>query len=494
MDPKRFLQFSVAGFAVVATAAYGLSTSQAATTSGFLSRNGAELMLNGKPYTYVSFNAYGMTGQETGTPYSRSVDDTYFASLPANSLTRTWAWKNNGLSGVETAVASAQAHNQMLILSLSEGAGFDGQGKKDQAWFASGYKTDLLPWVKQVVTKYKDSSAVGMWEIMNEPGNKGAVSGSISNATMKAFFDDVAATIKGIDKNHLAETGTMDANQAGTSDFGALHSGPNIDVASIHDYADEYEGGVLVSGNYTQAVSALKAAGVNKPIIVGEVGVRGADSSCAHTRDQRANIFKQKFDAYFKAGASGINIWNWYPTKYNNCENGESIYPGDPTVAAVKNYKTFAVSIQSVASTSSTSSTVVRPTVPRLSTVDTIQPVISPTTPTSSSAGFAFSGAWEHDSGNYTYENGAKATAAFTGTSVTVIGTKDAHHGTADVYIDGNKAASINEQSASRMENVTVFAAKVNAGTHTIEIVNTSKVDNDPWNGVIALTRLSSST
>lgn len=349
----------MATLTAVTVVGFGLSQTQANAAGGFLSRNGAQLTLNGKPYTYVSFNAYGLTGQETGTPYSKSVVDAYFASLPTKSLTRTWAWKNNGLNGVDTVVSSAAANNQMVILSLSEGAGFDGEGKKDEAWFANGYKTDLLPWVRTIVAKHKDSEAVGMWEIMNEPGNKAAINGTVSNATMKAFFEAVAGEVKAIDKNHLVTTGTMDANQHGMSDFGALHSSANIDVASIHEYADEYEGGVIISSNYTQGVAKLKAAGINKPVILGEVGVQGADSGC-RSRDARVAVVKQKADAYLAAGASGINLWNWFPVNHNQCSHGQSIHPGDPLISFVKSYKgnvvTAATSSSSTSAKPSTSS------------------------------------------------------------------------------------------------------------------------------------------
>jgi mannan endo-1,4-beta-mannosidase len=371
------------------TAGVGFAVAQprADAAGGFLSRSGAQLTLNGKPYTYVSFNAYGMTGQETGTPYADSVLDGYFASLPSKSLTRTWAWKNNGMSGIDSVVASAESNNQMVILSLSEGAGFDHLGKKDEAWFASGYKTDLLPWVRQVVAKHKDSEAVGMWEIMNEPGNKSAVNGSISNATMKSFFDTVAAEIKAIDKNHLVTTGTMDANQQGMSDFGNLHAGTNIDVASIHEYADEYEGGILVSSNYTQGVAKLKAAGVDKPVILGEVGVPGADSGC-RTREARVQVVQQKADAYFAAGADGINLWNWFPNKNNTCQAGQSIYPGDPLLTFVKTYKgasqqTGGTSTPSTApkptSSTSTTSTTTKPTGPTMKTNEVTSKLTLPT-------------------------------------------------------------------------------------------------------------------
>jgi mannan endo-1,4-beta-mannosidase len=524
---KRAIVISAAGLTAVASIAIGLAQAPSANAaSGYLSRSGAQLMLNGKPYTYLSFNAYGMTGQETGTPYSRSVLDGYFSALPTKSLTRTWAWKNNGMSGIDNVVASATANNQMVIFSLSEGAGYDHLGKKDEAWFANGYKSDLLPWVRQVVTKYKDSQAVGMWEIMNEPGNKSAINGTVSNTTMKSFFDTVAGEIKAIDKNHLVTTGTMDANQHGMSDFGNLHAGSNIDVASIHEYADEYEGGILVSNNYTQGVAKLRAAGVNKPVILGEVGVPGADNAGCRSRAERVNVVQRKADAYLAAGASGINLWNWFPANHNQCVAGQSIYPGDPLIGFVRSYKGVSQntggpvatvppsSVPTTAKPPASSSTSQKPssssTSQKPSTSVTAAPGIPvvPVTPPSgggsatfddNNAAIAYTGTWKvaHEAGkfggsdHYTYANGAKASMTFSGNKVQIYSAKASHHGTADVLIDGKKVGSINQFSWQRLDNQLVFAsATLGTGNHTLTIVNTTPVNSNPWDGVIALDRI----
>lgn len=327
---------AIATAVVTASAAIGLFMAKSNAAESGLGVSGSNLTLNGKVYQYVSFNAYGMTGQQTGTPYSSQDDEEIFRSLPPNSLVRTWAFKHNGMEGVDRVVQAAEATNQMVILSVSNGASEDGQPRHGTAFFEGGYEEELLPWVRELVIKYKDSPAIGMWEIMNEPGNENATDGDVSASAMKGFFDGVAAEIKKIDPDTLVESGTMDPKQKGMSDFGNLHSSPDIDVVSVHEYADQFEGGALISGNFTSAQQQLKSAGVNKPIILGEVGVRGADGNCAHSRQERVGIMQQKIDRYLSSGAAGINIWNYFNTEQNECDFGESIHAGDPLVAAVK--------------------------------------------------------------------------------------------------------------------------------------------------------------
>lgn len=325
------------------TPSAGPRTARAArrAPSPTLRRSGPDLILDGAPYRYVGVNAYGLNGQETGAPYPQAAIDSLFRALPPTTLTRTWAWRSNGADSLAPIIRSAERHGQKLILSLSEGAGWDSpRVTRTEAWFAQGFKRDLLPWVDEVVSRYRNSSAIGMWEIMNEPGNRGGTRGPVSTRTMKTFFDTVAARIKANDPHHLVETGTMDAKQWGTGNWIELNSGPNIDVMSVHDYADEYEHGAPVSWNFLDI--RTKIAAVGKPVIIGEVGVRGADpgTGCIRDRKRRAVIYRQKFDSYFARGVDGINIWNWYPRKSNQCDSGESLYNGDPTMQLLRRYPT----------------------------------------------------------------------------------------------------------------------------------------------------------
>ncbi|MCQ4799355.1 hypothetical protein, partial [Eggerthella lenta] len=52
---------------------------------------------------------------------------------------------------------------------------------------------------------------------------------------------------------------------------------------------------------------------------------------------------------------------------------------------------------------------------------------------------------------------GKEATVEFTGTKVWLTGTIDTSHGPADVYIDGNKVASINTKSDKRKLQQRIF-------------------------------------
>ena len=107
--------------------------------------------------------------------------------------------------------------------------------------------------------------------------------------------------------------------------------------------------------------------------------------------------------------------------------------------------------------------------------------VISVTdTDVSDGKGFTYTG-WTAQSGSEFIEgnsmwanSGAEATLKFTGTKVWLYGTKDPSHGTADIYIDGNKVDTINTNAGSRSTGQEIYeSADLSDGEHTLQIVNT---------------------
>ena len=279
-----------------------------------------------------------MAGCETGRAYSDAQMDTFFGSLRPLGLTRAWAFEAQGINGVARMVHWAETHSQLLVLSLADGPGFcnesdgrvGGEGSgKSEAWYAGGYKTRYLPWLQTVVTRFKNSSAIGMWELMNEPGGA-------SNETIRAFLDDAAAHVKAIDSVHLVLSGSQAEYVRGTTDFAYAHAGPNIDVASLHEYDYDANGShTIVSPHLQPILNALKS--LDKPLIISEVGIdAGSDSDCTNFDTRRA-AFKQKLDAYLgRDGVVGMTVWAWVPAERPGCSNEAS--SDDPVMGLLKSY------------------------------------------------------------------------------------------------------------------------------------------------------------
>ncbi|WP_185949826.1 RICIN domain-containing protein [Microbispora sp. KK1-11] len=309
--------------------------------AGFVYRSGRNLMLNGNLYRFAGFNAFGMTGCATGDPWTRAQLDTYFSGLPPVAMSRTWAFKSYGVDELDVIVERAQAHGQKLILSLANQGADCGEAAKDAAWYQGGFRGAYLSWVREVVTRYKNSPAIGMWEIINEPGHRTT---GVTTSMIKAFLDETAAVIKTIDPHHLIESGAMAefTEGTGTSDnYGTLHSGPNIDVGSLHEYDQDHNDQVL-SRHLAPTLSQLYR--LNKPFIVGETGIV-AGPGCAVTTQQRAAMFKKEFDGYFLSGVSGVLIWTYSPNPRTSdpedaCMHQVRAPDPDPAIAMVGDYTT----------------------------------------------------------------------------------------------------------------------------------------------------------
>jgi hypothetical protein len=316
-----------------------------AAPAGDVYRQGHNLMLDGSLYRFVGFNAYGMQGCETGTSWTNAQLDAYFSQLPPHSMTRTWALQPWGTSALDRIVASADAHQQKLILSLADGpsncetdgAALDGTGQpvhghgKQNSWYASGYQTTYLPWVSTVAARYTGSTAIGMWEIMNEPGSQTTV----DTTTMKAFLDSAAAAIKTADPNHLVETGTLAEYTPGTTDYQLIHSGADIDVGSLHEYDYDYnQSNTILSPHLAPTLHGLYTNG--KPLIVGETGILSGGTGCRTSQAGRATADRQKFDAYLLSGAAGVLVWNYSPNSPTGC--AYTVGPGDPLIGVVTGY------------------------------------------------------------------------------------------------------------------------------------------------------------
>lgn len=309
------------------------------TTSGFVTQSGQNLMLNGKVFKFIGFDAYGMTGCYSGTAWTTAQLDTYFSSLPAEGVTRLWAMQEYGTSSINTVLTEAAKYNQHVILTLSNDSstcdtGDGPSGNKADSYYQTGYQSTLIPWINSIVPMFKNNKSVMMWEIMNEPVEE-------TESIMQPFLKATSNAIRADDPNHLIAVGGDDAaNFGGNSNFTTDQNLPNINAIGFHDYAWDYEGKVEVSGNFTTAQSTAKS--LNKPLYTGEAGVEGGSScngSNGLTPANRVTYLTTKANDYFNGGLSGILFWEYEPSQASwvtSC--AYEMYPGDPMITAVKNY------------------------------------------------------------------------------------------------------------------------------------------------------------
>jgi hypothetical protein len=346
----RRIAFSSSLVVAATIAAGGTSANSGAhQLSGFVTASGRSFMLNGAAFRFIGFNAYGMAGCYDGSPWTTARLDAYFSKLPANGVTRIWAFRSAGADVIASILTEAAKYNQRLILTLgdddsacgeTDGAvGGAGSGKTKE-FYREGWKNRYLAWVNTIVPAFKDNPSIMMWEVANEPGQAGYLP---TASEMQAYLKGASDAIRAADPNHLIGAGAnYPGNFRGAANYTAVMKLPNIDAVSFHEYSYEYEKGAVVSGNFASAKQASQV--VNKPFYAGEVGVR-AGATCGDVRysslslDSRLNFLKQKTDDYFANGIGGVLYWEYEPHRAGwVADCAYEMYPSDPMVPMVQNY------------------------------------------------------------------------------------------------------------------------------------------------------------
>ncbi len=352
-------------------------TSKPKIISPFLEARGTKLYLFDQPYTFTGVNAYyaaSFYGHNSGCGGMIENPDKFFSSLRPNSIVRMWAYQGTmainpktrklDWAGLDRVIKSAQNNNQRLILVLGDQSGTcDDSLWKDQNWYAGGFMNIYNPkgfhpysyidYVKEVANRYKNSTAIAMWELINEPeastcdpGHSGTACYKFQSCpdakaaanSLRYFFDTVGGEIKKIDKNHLISSGVIGNGQCGAiyHDYKYIHESPSIDVASYHDYDSP---DIAMPGDQWNGLQFRLAQmkSINKPLFVGEAGMLAQDNlpNCI-TLWERHNKMKAKLDAQFAAGIAGFLIWSWSGSNGGTCNY--DAYPSDPLLSLIYSY------------------------------------------------------------------------------------------------------------------------------------------------------------
>jgi hypothetical protein len=323
----------------------------------------------------VGVNAYEIatdwgTNAGCGADVSNAQLDQLFASLPPNSLVRFWAFQGTMATNINTGqidwapldrvFATAAAYKQRLIVALTDQGGTcDGDHWQDPSWYDGGFKTvfndptttdgrGLTPlsywnYLQDVVSRYANSPALGMWEPISEPeastcpvqyeplncsGHQTCPDEPSAASALRYFFDTVGAEIHAIDPDHLIESGLIGGGQCGTqgADYEYVSASPGVNVLSYHDY---YPGTALGGDQWNGlAIRMAQARAMGKPIIGGEVGIDADDIPGCEGTSARNVAFQAKTQTQMAAGSAGVLAWDWVPSPAGTCNT--DIGPADP--------------------------------------------------------------------------------------------------------------------------------------------------------------------
>jgi mannan endo-1,4-beta-mannosidase len=300
----------------------------------FVTRNGSQLAVDGKPFRFVGLNSYVMLG--CGDPDEKitgAARDAFFASLRPGSVVRVMMLPGASTSDTDAVVASAAKYGQRLVVALSDQYGDCGDTKKDEAFYAGGYRGAFLDWVRTIVPRYRDSPTIAMWELVNEPKARNI-------EALRAFFDDAGGLVHELDPNHLLSSGTALPDGLGGRDgFAQLMSSRAIDVVSFH----EYDAVGDVSPHLGDVLDVAEK--VDKPVLVGEWGLYASNSGtgresqgqCFDLAD-RASTGQAKLAAYLAVPqVAGVLYWSYTADGVQSADTecSYSTTQGDPLMSVI---------------------------------------------------------------------------------------------------------------------------------------------------------------
>ncbi|HEX8226606.1 MAG TPA: dockerin type I domain-containing protein [Candidatus Saccharimonadales bacterium] len=424
----------IAGLGVIT-----LIPSRAATgTQGIITRQGTKLMLDGGQYKFAGLNADTWFGCWAGEIPSDAQLERYFSEINPKSMTRLFFVPGSNTAIMDRIVAAAERHHQYLAVALAAGNGDCGQPRPNMA--NPQYE---LNWISTVVPKYKDSPAIGFWEVSNE------ASGGDPN--IQNYYTVAANRIKQLDPNTLVGSGGVPQYAYGSYErFKAAHSAPTMDLISIHEYD-------AATGRSHWAASAEQAAQeLQKVWYAGEDGFccNGGDTG---TESGNASKLDAEWRAYLESPAgAGMLYWD-FKLGYANTH---TVNFGDAMWQKASSFRH-----------AYNSGTTTPPPAPT--------PTPSPPAGSGSinDSTFTYTGTWAtaNNAGSYNgddrYSRSAGSTYAltFTGTQAKIYASKAPQHGILAVGVDGGAESLVDLYAATRADQQLVYTSPtLTSGSHTI--------------------------
>ncbi|GGM48378.1 cellulase family glycosylhydrolase [Dactylosporangium sucinum] len=356
----RRLIAALAGLAVVASAG---AASAGVRHDGFVTRDGADLSLDGRPFRFAGSNNYYLMYRSPAM-----VDDVFADAAGAGfTVLRTWGfldigdqddsnsvhhkengvyfqyWDgtrpayNDGADGLERldyVLKSARDHGLKLVVPLTNNwsafGGMDqyvrwrGGTHHDQFYTDPVIRGWYRDWIAHVLNrtnsltgvKYKDDPTVMAWELANEPRCVGSGvyprSASCTDATVTGWAGEISRYIRGVDRKHLISAGDEGflCTDRSSADFtlncadgvnsAALAALPAIDLASFHLYPDHWNKDPARGTGWIEAHADL-ARRLRKPVMLGEFGLLD--------KATRNVVYQQWTDAAVRARIDGFLYW-----------------------------------------------------------------------------------------------------------------------------------------------------------------------------------------
>jgi mannan endo-1,4-beta-mannosidase len=368
--------------------------------SNFVTREGSDLYLQGRPFRFVGSNNYypifksqfmvdslfesardsgfqvmrvwGMLdiGNEDG---SNSVDGNgakegvYFQYWDGTAPAINDG--ENGLQRLDYVVYKAGQAGLKLVIPFvnnwREFGGMDQYVRWRGGQFHDEFYTDpairgwYKNWISHVLNRvntytgvqYKNDPTIMTWELANEPRCRGSgvypSSSACTTTTLVDWAREMSAFIKSIDRNHLVSVGDegfycipgatdFTENCSEGVDSIAFARLPHIDVMSMHLYPDHW-GKDVAFGTQWISRHIADAKRLRKAVMLGEFGFRD--------RSRRNPVFQEWTNAVIAAGGNGALYWILSDLQDDGSRfpdfDGFTVYCPSPVCSTMSNFGTM---------------------------------------------------------------------------------------------------------------------------------------------------------
>ena len=331
-----------------------LALTSAIPTGAFVRIDGANFVVDGKPFAFVGANLDVMHGAEERARAPETI-----AAARADGLTvgRVWAlgegdatspawartnqlwrvgpdqWLDGGPKQLDRVLAAARAKGLRVIITLSNFWDDFGGIRQYLAWaklptdtFAARdrfFSDDKLrAWYRAHVqrlvdrvnsvtgVRYADDPTIFAWELMNES----QVVTAAGATARRSWIDEMASFIKARDPNHLVTPGVMGyTSRAERAEWLAVCELPTVDYCDSHLYPESTDR-VTSHARLEQYIDdrvQLARYVARKPIVFGEFGFR--TDAPGYLAEPRAAWYAAFLDRALVDGASGALAWIYQP-------------------------------------------------------------------------------------------------------------------------------------------------------------------------------------
>jgi hypothetical protein len=354
-----------------------------AVSAGFVYRSGTNFYLDGNTYYFAGANCYNLFtfGDGADTTDSTRIENNYMdkaridahmarMALDGVQVLRTWGFDHETWHGFEPQkgvyneaefclfdyiLQSAKNHAIRVVVSLENyweayggidtrlsWEGLSGVSHVNRAQFFTnaGCKASYKNYVNHFINRvnhytgvaYKNDPTIFAWELMNEPRYQDAGENS-TGTTLRAWVDEMAAYIKGLDPNHMVDAG-LEGHQAKYgfggdegNPFVYIQQSPSIDFCSAHPYPTEPWANLTIAQGVTLVNAWIADAHnvVGKPFFMGEWNVL----------TDKSNWWTAILGAMESSNGDGSAFW-WYEDQQVDPNYGQM--QGDAVLAIFKQH------------------------------------------------------------------------------------------------------------------------------------------------------------